>query len=81
MGTKHLSADDLQWCVQQLGLREFSGCHFDSNEQEDWGLQEERQVDGVASIFEQSMRLPAGQRHKILRMLLTAATLASSSDK
>jgi hypothetical protein len=68
IGTKILSAPALLWCAKQIGLRPLtesaSGDVPDLN----------HLLDSVNTIFKTAMLLPAGRRHAIMKLLLTAVS-------
>ena len=79
VGTKHLGAHNIEKFSKDMGMmRSEPGgealCIMDDVEQK----QEESVTELVSSIFGGAMMLPQSGRHKILRLILTAATLASA---
>ena len=68
LGTKHVDVKVLEFCRDFVGLK---AAHFDQQEE-----QEAKNM--VNNMFTGLMLLPATKRHRILKLLVTASTLATA---
>ena len=68
LGTKHVDAKVLEFCRDFVGLK---AAHLDDHE-------EQETKNTVNNIFTGLMLLPANKRHSILKLLITASTLATA---
>ena len=68
LGTKHVDAKVLEFCRDFVGLK---AAHLDDHE-------EQETKNTVNNIFTGLMLLPANKRHSILKLLMTASTLATA---
>ena len=68
LGTKHVDVKVLEFCRDFVGLK---AAHLDEHE-------EQETKNTVNNIFTGLMLLPATKRHSILKLLMTASTLATA---